>query len=214
MARYTDIDKLIAEYDRVHVGPPGGARKLMEDAPIADVVEVVRCKDCLHYMELEGCDYKGKKARHCFCHSQLRREIDYCSDGIRKGGEKMRERLIEIFNQADEKAFEYIRENDHMDFIPTKDEIAGVYADHLFANGVIVPPCKVGDTVWCIDGFCDESFEVVERIIVSFTIFKNSIHFYAKKPTHRGWARTYGVDDFGKTVFLTREEAEAALKGR
>lgn len=26
---------LIAEYDRVHVGPPGGARKLMEDAPAA-----------------------------------------------------------------------------------------------------------------------------------------------------------------------------------
>ena len=84
MARYTDIDKLIAEYDRVHVGPPGGARKLMEDAPIADVVEVVRCKDCIHYMEMDGYDYKGKKARHCFWHNQLRREIDYCSDGIRK----------------------------------------------------------------------------------------------------------------------------------
>lgn len=27
---------LIAEYDRVHVGPPGGARKLMEDAPAVD----------------------------------------------------------------------------------------------------------------------------------------------------------------------------------
>lgn len=26
---------LIAEYDRVHVGPPGGARKLMENAPAA-----------------------------------------------------------------------------------------------------------------------------------------------------------------------------------
>ncbi len=37
MARYTDIDKLIAEYDRVHVGPAGGARKLMVEAPIADV---------------------------------------------------------------------------------------------------------------------------------------------------------------------------------
>ena len=24
---------LLAEYDRVHVGPPGGARKLMENAP-------------------------------------------------------------------------------------------------------------------------------------------------------------------------------------
>lgn len=32
---------LIAEYDRVHIGPPGGARKLMEDAPGVDAVEVV-----------------------------------------------------------------------------------------------------------------------------------------------------------------------------
>lgn len=28
-----DADALIAEYDRVHVGAPGGARKLMENAP-------------------------------------------------------------------------------------------------------------------------------------------------------------------------------------
>jgi hypothetical protein len=27
-----DKEKLIAEYDRVHVGPPGGARKLMAEA--------------------------------------------------------------------------------------------------------------------------------------------------------------------------------------
>lgn len=32
---------LIAEYDRVHVGEPGGARKLMEAAPTMDAVEVV-----------------------------------------------------------------------------------------------------------------------------------------------------------------------------
>ena len=31
--RLIDADALIEEYDRVHVGPPGGARKLMEDAP-------------------------------------------------------------------------------------------------------------------------------------------------------------------------------------
>lgn len=30
--RLIDADALIAEYDRVHVGAPGGARKLMEDA--------------------------------------------------------------------------------------------------------------------------------------------------------------------------------------
>lgn len=30
--RLIDKEKLIAEYDRVHIGPPGGAWKLMEDA--------------------------------------------------------------------------------------------------------------------------------------------------------------------------------------
>lgn len=34
--RLIDADALIAEYDRVHIGPPGGARKLMEDAPTID----------------------------------------------------------------------------------------------------------------------------------------------------------------------------------
>lgn len=33
MSRLIDGDALLAEYDRVHVGPPGGARKLIEDAP-------------------------------------------------------------------------------------------------------------------------------------------------------------------------------------
>ena len=40
MARYIDVDELIAEYDRVHIGVAGGARKLMVDAPTADVQEV------------------------------------------------------------------------------------------------------------------------------------------------------------------------------
>ena len=44
--RLIDADALIAEYDRVHVGEPGGARKLMENAPTVDAVPVVRCKDC------------------------------------------------------------------------------------------------------------------------------------------------------------------------
>ena len=33
MRELIDRAALIAEYDRVHVGAPGGARKLMEDAP-------------------------------------------------------------------------------------------------------------------------------------------------------------------------------------
>lgn len=37
---YIEREALIAEYDRVHKGPAGGARKLMVEAPTADVVEV------------------------------------------------------------------------------------------------------------------------------------------------------------------------------
>ena len=40
MAEYIDREALIAEYDRVHKGEAGGARKLMVDAPAADVAEV------------------------------------------------------------------------------------------------------------------------------------------------------------------------------
>ena len=38
-------EDLIAEYDRVHIGAPGGARKLMEDAPTVDAVEVADMKE-------------------------------------------------------------------------------------------------------------------------------------------------------------------------
>ena len=41
MKEYIDRKALIAEYDRVHQGTAGGARKLMVDAPAADVVEVI-----------------------------------------------------------------------------------------------------------------------------------------------------------------------------
>lgn len=40
MPEYIEREALIAEYDRVHKGPAGGARKLMVEAPACDVVEV------------------------------------------------------------------------------------------------------------------------------------------------------------------------------
>lgn len=43
-------EDLIAEYDRVHVGPPGGARKLIVDAPEV-VSEIIRCKDCKYHRQ-------------------------------------------------------------------------------------------------------------------------------------------------------------------
>lgn len=41
MDEYVRRADLLAEYDRQHVGPPGGARKIMETMPAADVQLVV-----------------------------------------------------------------------------------------------------------------------------------------------------------------------------
>lgn len=40
MAEYIEREALIAEYDKAHKGPAGGARKLMVEAPAVDVVKV------------------------------------------------------------------------------------------------------------------------------------------------------------------------------
>lgn len=79
MAEYIEREALIAEYDRVHKGPAGGARKLMVEAPAADVVEVVRCKDCKWFNEI-GC------AISIVDDSDKPKEDDFCSFGERKGG--------------------------------------------------------------------------------------------------------------------------------
>ena len=77
---------LIAEYDRVHIGPPGGARKLMENAPAVDAVEVVRCKDCKQWNCVTKPAFYDK--RHGYClngdEPEGRWEDDFCSYGERK----------------------------------------------------------------------------------------------------------------------------------
>jgi hypothetical protein len=62
-------------------------------------------------------------------------------------------------------------------------------------------PCKVGDTVY----WYNMSGEITEAVIV-----KNG--FIAK--IECGFEYDVGYDEIGKTVFLTREEAEAALAER
>jgi len=46
---YISKNALLEEYDKHHVGPPGGARKLIEEAPEVDLVKVVRCEDCYFF---------------------------------------------------------------------------------------------------------------------------------------------------------------------
>ena len=70
---------------------------------------------------------------------------------------------------------------------------------------LVVLPCKVDDTVFV---------QLVGRIfpfdVISINIHGKTPTFKAQHGIHLVWV--FGVDDIGKTVFLTREEAERALE--
>lgn len=79
----------------------------------------------------------------------------------------------------------------------TDDERREKLADHLLANGVVVLPFPIGTTYYRI---------VTKRAKVGFPY-----HRVIRK-AELNWYNLAGVlDDFGKTVFLTKEEAENAL---
>ncbi|MBE6784164.1 MAG: hypothetical protein E7536_09165 [Ruminococcaceae bacterium] len=79
----------------------------------------------------------------------------------------------------------------------------GSIADFLLENGVIVPPCKVGDTIYRT---AIEYGEVWEWDIVEIQI--NLDEFVFIDDSENIFLET----DIGKTVFPTKEEAEKALK--
>lgn len=92
-----------------------------------------------------------------------------------------------------------------------------VIADHLLAEGVIVPPCKVGDTVYVVD---DLTHGIAEGFIAKleynyYTIPREWITVNAKDSLFGWYEKKHRIDRvLAKTVFLTREEAEKALKER
>ena len=60
---------------------PAIVKEAIETAPAADVVEVVRCRDCVHYCPM---DKQHKHVRYCYWHSRLSRDNGYCDEGVRK----------------------------------------------------------------------------------------------------------------------------------
>ena len=83
---------------------------------------------------------------------------------------------------------------------------AEIIADYLLANGVIVPPCKVGDTVYRLKMSLHTKRIVVEELEVE----RIAISFEKTQVFCKGYAHSPTI--FGKTVFLTKEEAEEKLK--
>ena len=69
---------------------------------------------------------------------------------------------------------------------------------------VVVLPCKVGDTVYfALLG------RIIEKQVFSIVSFSNSTRIYCA-----GTSEYFRPEDIGKTLFLTREEAEKALEAK
>lgn len=133
----------------------------------------------------------------------------------------MRERLFDLIAAE-------IPDDIPVDRLPDVDAIV----DRLLAAGVVVPPCKVGDKMYAIserrieECRCDEICIYGNENIV---MTEHNCDYDCKGCPFNSWAQDYsgeyscqgeyGVysfnfEDFGKTVFLTREEAEKALAER
>ena len=73
-------------------------------------------------------------------------------------------------------------------------------ADYLLERGVIRIPCKVGDIVYETDGI-----RIYELTILNISLHKN-------KPYYETDGVDFDDDAIGKSIFLTRREAETKLK--
>ena len=91
------------------------------------------------------------------------------------------------------------------------------YAQAEKEGRLLVLPCKVGDAVYY-------HFQFKNKRILPFTRKAKVKRIYCKRNSfdvdvelmdakESGIMKTFHADDFGKTVFLNREDAEKALEG-
>ena len=101
-----------------------------------------------------------------------------------------------------------------------KDSILGEIAVYLLENGVIVPPVSLGDKIYKIISPKDREPYFITATVCAVHIAdgsrnscqrKRESYIVAECPGTK-YVHKYPISKFGKTVFLTREEAEKALK--
>ena len=123
-----------------------------------------------------------------------------------------RERLIELLSNIDYACDNGSNLQDRIEFI----------ADYLLSNGVIVPPCKVGQTVFrIVKLYGDRKPIIVEGEVFEIALthengeIKKRFYFLEKggnKIINR-YSLWLDFDEIGKTAFFTKEEAEKKLEG-
>lgn len=83
-------------------------------------------------------------------------------------------------------------------------------ADRLIQNGVIVPPCRYLQKCFVIPTVENGLTGIAEMKCIGFSLSHDSYNANLITDKNKLYQPCFG--DFGKTVFLTREEAEKALE--
>lgn len=84
------------------------------------------------------------------------------------------------------------------------------FADYLLANGVIVLPCKFLSKCYVLPTIDNNLPDITEMKCLGFSLSHDSYNANLVTEKNKLYQPCFGA--FGKTVFLTREEAEKALK--
>ena len=131
-----------------------------------------------------------------------------------------RKRLIELieagtriaYDRSLEEVKRIVKENHHFNSATDRTvSVSEMVADYLIENGVIVPPLQVGATVYCTDSY-RHLIKPLEIIGFEFDYTKRICKYYCSGGDYTpAW---FKPAEMGKTVFLTREEAEKALAER
>ncbi len=115
-----------------------------------------------------------------------------------------RERLIDLLNDVID--------------LPCDGELIADVAEHLLDNGVILPPVKVGDTVYELLFYDGKPDGYYERIVTGYHYTQENHYGNLKDNEYLcvvgkycNHTRHINTSKIGKTVFLSREDAEAAL---
>lgn len=109
----------------------------------------------------------------------------------------MRDRLIELLKKSGA-SFE--------NALP--EEIA----DYLLANGVIVPPCYIGQEIWYISKHYDGRIEIIKGKVSM--IQQKADKSWKIRITVNSSVWDFTPNEIGTEYFLTREEAEKASERR
>lgn len=120
-------------------------------------------------------------------------------------GEKernMKDRLIELLEKADETIMGF-----------TIDGDLGRLADHLLANGVVVPSVKIGSNLFALRA---SGTKIITFVVTHLEVCEGGVKIYGRSPylldeTWICWEADLGDNEF---VFTTKAEAEKALAER